>query len=377
MIAFLFIFINRMKDNLLYQIALTLVPNIGSVQARLLLQQLSPKEIFSAKPSTLQKIEGLGEVRVRSIKKFNDFARAEKEIDFIEKYKITPFFITDEHYPRRLLNCYDPPTMLYYRGNADLNASKIIAIVGSRSHTDYGAAITEKLIGALAGTDILIVSGLAYGIDALSHKSALKNKLPTVGVLAHGLDKIYPPENTFMAKEMVQQGGLLTEFVSKTRPDRHNFPSRNRIVAGISDATIVVETDIKGGSMITAELANGYNKDVFAVPGKTTDKKSSGSNHLIKNNKAVLLTDAQQLLEAMGWQEEKKKSGGKKTRDLFIELTKEEKTIVNLLNDSGQLAIDEINHKSGLSSSAVAGAILNLEMQNVIQTLPGKIYKLL
>lgn len=377
MIAFLFIFINRMKDNLLYQIALTLVPNIGSVQARLLLQQLSPKEIFSAKPSTLQKIEGLGEVRVRSIKKFNDFARAEKEIDFIEKYKITSFFITDEHYPRRLLNCYDPPTMLYYRGNADLNASKIIAIVGSRSHTDYGAAITEKLIGDLAGTDILIVSGLAYGIDALSHKSALKNKLPTVGVLAHGLDKIYPPENTFMAKEMVQQGGLLTEFVSKTRPDRHNFPSRNRIVAGISDATIVVETDIKGGSMITAELANGYNKDVFAVPGKTTDKKSSGSNHLIKNNKAVLLTDAQQLLEAMGWQEEKKKSGGKKTRDLFIELTKEEKTIVNLLNDSGQLAIDEINHKSGLSSSAVAGAILNLEMQNVIQTLPGKIYKLL
>ncbi len=377
MIAFLFIFINRMKDNLLYQIALTLVPNIGSVQARLLLQQLSPKEIFSAKPSTLQKIEGLGEVRVRSIKKFNDFSRAEKEIDFIEKFKITPFFITDEHYPRRLLNCYDPPTMLYYRGNADLNASKMIAIVGSRSHTDYGAAITEKLISDLAETDILIVSGLAYGIDALSHKSALKNKLPTVGVLAHGLDKIYPPENTFMAKEMVQHGGLLTEFVSKTRPDRHNFPSRNRIVAGISDATIVIETDIKGGSMITAELANGYNKDVFALPGKTTDKKSSGCNHLIKNNKAVLLTDARQLLESMGWQEEKKKTGGKKTRDLFIELTKEEKTIVNLLNASSQLAIDEINHKSGLSSSAVAGAILNLEMQNVIQTLPGKIYKLL
>ncbi len=366
-----------MKDNLLYQIALTLVPNIGYVHARLLLQQLSPKEVFFAKPSTLQKIEGLGEVRVRSIKKFRDFARAEKEIDFIEKYKITPFFITDENYPRRLLNCYDPPTMLYYRGNACLNTSKIIAIVGSRSHTDYGASVTEKLIGDLAGTDILIISGLAYGIDALSHKSALKNKLPTVGVLAHGLDKIYPPQNTAMAKEMVQHGGLLTEFVSETRPDRHNFPSRNRIVAGISDATIVVETDIKGGSMITAELANGYNKDVFAVPGKTTDKKSSGCNHLIKNNKAVLLTDARQLLEAMGWQEEKKKTAGKKTRDLFIELNKEEKTIVDQLSASGQLAIDELNHRSGLSSSAVASAILNLEMQNVIQTLPGKIYKML
>ena len=374
---FFFIFINHMKDNLLYQIALTLVPNIGYVHARLLLQQLSPKEVFFAKPSTLQKIEGLGEVRVRSIKKFRDFARAEKEIDFIEKYKITPFFITDENYPRRLLNCYDPPTMLYYRGNACLNTSKIIAIVGSRSHTDYGASVTEKLIGDLAGTDILIISGLAYGIDALSHKSALKNKLPTVGVLAHGLDKIYPPQNTAMAKEMVQHGGLLTEFVSETRPDRHNFPSRNRIVAGISDATIVVETDIKGGSMITAELANGYNKDVFAIPGKTTDKKSSGCNHLIKNNKAVLLTDARQLLEAMGWQEEKKKTAGKKTRDLFIELNKEEKTIVDLLSASGQLAIDELNHRSGLSSSAVASAILNLEMQNVIQTLPGKIYKML
>lgn len=374
---FFFIFINHMKDNLLYQIALTLVPNIGYVHARLLLQQLSPKEVFFAKPSTLQKIEGLGEVRVRSIKKFRDFARVEKEINFIEKYKITPLFITDKNYPRRLLNCYDPPTMLYYRGNASLNTSKIIAIVGSRSHTDYGASVTEKLIADLAGTDILIISGLAYGIDALSHKSALKNKLPTVGVLAHGLDKIYPPQNTAMAKEMVQHGGLLTEFVSETRPDRHNFPSRNRIVAGISDATIVVETDMKGGSMITAELANGYNKDVFAIPGKTTDKKSSGCNHLIKNNKAVLLTDARQLLEAMGWQEEKKKTAGKKTRDLFIELNKEEKTIVDLLSASGQLAIDELNHRSGLSSSAVASAILNLEMQNVIQTLPGKIYKML
>lgn len=365
-----------MKNDLLYQIALTLIPNIGCVHARLLLQNMSAEEIFKSKTSLLQKIEGLGEVRVRSIFNFKDFSRAEKEIGFIEKYKITPLFISHKNYPQRLLNCYDPPTILYYRGNADLNTSRIIAVVGSRMHTDYGKSLTDKMVEDLADSGVLIVSGLAYGIDAVAHKAALKNSLPTVGVLAHGLDKIYPAENTSMAKEMVKHGGLLTEFMTQTKPDRHNFPSRNRIVAGMSDATIVIETDIKGGSLITAELANGYNKDVFAIPGKTTDKKSSGCNHLIKSNKAILLTDAQQLLETMGW-DDTKKPQKKKNRELFIELTKDEKIIVDLLNDEGQLGIDEINFRSGLSSSAVAVAILNLEMQNVIQTLPGKIYKLL
>ena len=366
-----------MKNDLLYQIALTQVPNIGCVFARLLLQTMSAAEIFSSKKTTLQKIEGLGEVRVKSILNFKDFSRAEQEIEFIEKYKISPLFITDENYPQRLLNCYDPPTILYYRGNANLNASKIIAVVGSRTHTDYGKQLTEKLLQDFSGTGILVVSGLAYGIDALSHKAALKNSLPTVGVLAHGLDKIYPYENTAMAKEMINHGGLLTEFMTKTKPDRHNFPSRNRIVAGMSDATIVIETDVKGGNMITAELANGYNKDVFAIPGKTTDKKSSGCNHLIRNNKAILLTDAQQFLETMGWSESSKKAGKKKNRELFIELTAEEKIIYDLLNQNDQLGIDEINLRSGLSSSNVAVAILNLEMQNLIQTLPGKMYKLL
>lgn len=366
-----------MTDDLLYRIAVTLIPNIGCIHARLLLQHMAPQEIFSAKTSALQKIEGLGEKRINSIKKFNEFKRAESEIEFLSKYKITPLFITDDAYPQRLLNSYDPPVMLYYRGTADMNTSRVVAIVGSRSHTEYGRLLTEQLVEGLSGTGALIVSGLAYGIDALSHKAALKNNLSTVGVLAHGLDKIYPSENTAMAKEMIQQGGLLTEFMAKTKPDRHNFPSRNRIVAGMSDAVIVVETDIKGGSMITAELANGYNKDVFAFPGKITDKKSAGCNHLIKNNKAVLLSNAAHLLEAMGWDEHKKKPAAKRTRELFIELTADEKAVVNMLNEAGQLDIDEINIRSGLSSSAVAVAILNLEIQNVVQALPGKIYKLL
>jgi DNA processing protein len=365
-----------MNPSLLYQIALTLIPNIGAVYAKLILQHLDVEEVFTAKKSSLLKIEGLGEVRAKSIVTFNNFARAEKEMEFIEKYKINPLFITNDQYPKRLLNCYDAPTMLYYRGNADLNTSKIIAVVGSRTHTDYGKIVIENLLQPLSHSGILVVSGLAYGIDAIAHKTALKNQLQTVGVLGHGLDKIYPAENTEMAKEMLQHGGLLTEFMTKTKPDRHNFPARNRVVAGISDAVIVVETDIKGGSIITAELANGYNKDVFAFPGKINDKKSSGCNHLIKNNKAVLLTDAQQLLEAMGW-EENKKLIKKKPREFFIELSGDEKIIVEILKTADQTSIDELNFRSGLSSSAVAVAILNLEMQNIIQSLPGKMYRLL
>ncbi|MFV0606611.1 MAG: DNA-processing protein DprA [Niabella sp.] len=364
-----------MKERLLHQIALTLIPNIGCVQARLLLQQMDAEEIFTAKKNSLLKIEGLGEVRANSIVKFNQFEKAEKEIAFIEKYNITPLFITDNDYPQRLLNCYDPPTMLYYKGGTNLNTSKIIAVVGSRVHTDYGKTLVEKLIGDLAGSDIVVVSGLAYGIDALSHKASLKNKLQTVGVLAHGLDKIYPAENTAMAKEMVSLGGLVTEFMSQKKPDRHNFPSRNRIVAGMSDAVIVVETDIKGGSMITAELANGYNKDVFAFPGKITDKKSSGCNHLIKTNKAVLLTDAHHLLETMGWHT--KKDNRKKTKELFVELSSDEKIIVDILKTAESVSIDDINIASGLRGSSVAAAILNLELRNIIQALPGKLYKFL
>lgn len=364
-----------MNNELLYQIALTLIPNIGCVQARNLLEHLEAEEIFKAKKSTLEKMDGLGEVRIKSIKAFANFDWAEKELAFIEKYKIQPLFIGSANYPQRLLNCYDAPILLYYCGNADLNQSKIIAVVGSRTHTDYGRQLTESLIDDLSSENVLIVSGLAYGIDSVAHKASLKNKIPTVGVLAHGLDKIYPSVHTDMAKEMIQQGGLLTEFMTKTKPDRHNFPSRNRIVAGMSDATIVVETDTKGGSMITAELANGYNKDVFAYPGKTTDRKSSGCNHLIKSNKAVLLTDAKQLLETMGWAA--KKTVKKRTKELFITLSDDEKTILGLLSETDPTGIDEINMKSGLSSSTVAVAILNLEMQNIIQALPGKMYKLL
>jgi DNA processing protein len=366
-----------MDTTLLQQIALTFVPNIGAVQARILLDHFGDAgAVFKAKKSTLSLVEGIGEVRAGSIKEFAGFKRAEEEFAFIEKYKITPLFLTAENYPKRLLNCYDPPTLLYYRGNADLNTGRIVAIIGTRSNTEYGKQVTETLVKELEAVNALVVSGLAFGIDGIAHKTALKNNLSTVGVLAHGLDTIYPAQHASLAKEMLKQGGLLTEFTSHTKPDKHNFPTRNRVVAGMSDATIVIETGIKGGSMITAELANGYNKDVFAFPGRTTDSKSAGCNYLIKNNKAMLLTDAQELIEILGW-EEKKKKPAKQQRELFIRLSDDEKIIVAILKEKETVTIDELNMKSNLSSSTVAAATLNLELQGVIASLPGKMYKLL
>jgi DNA processing protein len=364
-----------MYQDLLYQIALTLVPNIGDVHAKNLINIYgSAQNIFKAKRKELESIEGIGTVRAKSIKDFSDFTTSELEIKFIEKYKITPLFITNENYPKRLLNCYDSPSLLFYRGNANLNASKIISIVGTRKNTDYGKIFTEKLVEDLAQENILVVSGLAFGIDTIAHKASLKNNLQTVGVLAHGLDRIYPAQNKPLAKDMIEQGGLLTDFMSNNLPDKQNFPKRNRIVAGMCDALVVVESSIKGGSLITAELANGYNKDVFAIPGKTTDKNSEGCNYLIKQNKALLITNANDLLETMNWKPIEKKK--KPQRELFIELTADEKIIVDILQNQEAVHIDEIYLKSALSSSAVASALLMLEMQNVVISLPGKVYKL-
>jgi len=365
-----------MTDDLLYQIALTMVPNIGPVHAKHLLEKFETAEnIFKASAKALASVESLSAAKANAIKLFDDFTAAEKEIEFLEKYKISALCPKDDKYPQRLLKCYDAPSLLYYRGNADLNASKIINIIGSRNHTDYGRQITDNLIGDLQSIQVLVVSGLAYGIDAIAHKAALQNNLPTVGVLGHGLDTIYPAEHAGLAKQMLQNGGLLTEYRKEAKPDKHNFPRRNRIVAGMADATIVVETAIKGGSMITAELANGYNRDVFAFPGKTTDSKSAGCNHLIKTNKATILTGADQLIEKLGWGNKKVKR--KEQKELFISFPADEQILVDILKQKETMHIDEVFIKSGLNSSTVAAAMLSLEFQNVVGSLPGKLYKLL
>ncbi len=364
-----------MKEDVLYQIALTLIPNIGAVQAKLLLDELGDaKSIFNTSIKQLSAIENIGEIRAKQIKTFADFKKAEDEIALIERNNIETFFITDEHYPKRLLHCYDAPTLLYYKGNINLNASRIISIIGTRNNTDYSRAMIEKLLNDVKEYNPVIVSGLAFGVDSIAHKTALQCSLHTVGVLGNGLHTIYPAQHKSLSKEMLNNGGLLTEFTFAVKPDKHNFPRRNRIVAGMSDATIVVETALKGGSMITAELANNYNRDVFAFPGKTTDAKSAGCNYLIKNNKAILLTDAAQLADELGWQTAPIKK--KIQRELFISLSDDEQKIVNRVKEKDAVHIDELYLQSGLSSSAVAAAILNLELQNIVVSLPGKMYKL-
>lgn len=366
-----------MQNDLLYHIALTMTPHIGEVHARALLDTFgSAEKVFSVKQSKLVRLPGIGIIRAGSIKTFSAFAKAEEELQFIEKYKISVFRYTDSGYPKRLLNCCDAPTLVYFKGIANLNSPKIIAVIGTRSQTDYGKEMTYRIIEDLAAHNVLIVSGLAYGIDTLAHRAAIKNKLTTVGVLAHGLDRIYPASNKSLAKEMMGNGGLLTDFKSGTKPDKQNFPKRNRIVAGMADAVLVMETQINGGSMITAELANGYNKDVFALPGRSTDLKSEGCNYLIRNNKAALISSAKDIIEFMNWEdlrEEKKVI----QKELFVELTEQEKVILDIIREKEPVSIDEITPVCNFSSSLLAGALLNLELQGIITRLPGKQYKLL
>jgi DNA processing protein len=366
-----------MNNDLFYQIALTLIPNVGAVQARLLAEHFGSAEaVFKASAKMLAAVEGIGAVRAAGISQFNEFGPVEEEMAFIEKEQVQPLFFTDRQYPRRLLHCYDAPVLLYYKGNGDLNSQKIVSIIGTRTPSGYGRAIAEQLVAALAPHGVLVVSGLAYGIDAVVHKTAIQNNMATVGVMANGLKTVYPAEHTALVRAMLEQGGVLTEFPGHTKPDRFNFPSRNRIVAGMADATIVVETAVKGGSMITAGLANSYNRDVFAFPGRTTDTRSEGCNELIRSNRAALLTDAGQLLQALGW-EPHKTPVIQQQRTLFLHLTPEEHCITGLLQEKGTATIDEISYHSRLSSSAIAAAILSLEMQQVIATLPGKRYQLL
>lgn len=364
-----------MNNDLLFQLALTIVPNIGDIHAKALVNIYGTAEaVFKAPKAQLENIEGIGSVRARSIKAFNDFVTCEEEIGFIEKYKIKPLFINDDAYPKRLLNCYDSPLLLYYRGNADLNANKFVSVVGTRNHDEYGKQQCEKLVEELREQHIVIVSGLAFGVDTIAHKAALKNGMPTIGVLAHGLDRIYPTQNKNLAKQMTEAGGLLTDFRRGSNPDKQNFPRRNRIVAGMCDALVVVESGARGGSLITAELANSYNKDVFAFPGRATDAKSEGCNYLIKNNKASLITSATDLVELMNWAPKEKKLN--RQRELFIELDADQKVLVNIMQQQDNIQIDELYLKSNLSSSAVAAALLMLEMEGVVTSMPGKVYKM-
>lgn len=364
-------------EELFYRIALTRAEFIGNKTARLLLSKFGSAEaVFNVPEKQLNSIEGLGKERVRSLKRKIDKAAVEKELDFIHRHQIQPLFINDSNYPKLLKECPDAPVMLYFKGSTKLNFSKKIAIVGTRSNTDYGRQMVEDLIaGCKDQIDLAIISGLAFGIDAIAHKTAVKHGLPTIGVLGHGLDRIYPAQNRKLAGDMLLNGGLLTEYPSGTNPDKQNFPQRNRIVAGMADVIVVVETGEKGGSMITAKLACSYNREVVAFPGRSIDNHSAGCNYLIKTNIAGLISNAADLLELMNWKAE---TGEKKViqRKLFETLTPEEKTVIDKLSLEKEIHVDELTLKTGMQDSALASVLLSLELEGLVRSLPGKRYRL-
>lgn len=366
-----------MNPELKYKIALSMLPGIGGILARnLLAYSGSLEEIFKAPLKTLVKIPGIGEVNAQRIRKSNALEKAEKEIEFMEKNSISASFYTDESFPRRLKNCIDAPVLIYTRGKMNLDEQRVISIVGTRNATEYGKQVIDDLVKAFAERSykIVIVSGLAYGIDIHAHRAALKYELPTVGVVAHGLDRLYPALHRDTAKKMQENGGLLSDFPSGTKIDPQNFIKRNRIIAGLADATIVVESAEKGGALITADIASSYNRDVFAYPGRAGDTYSKGCNQLIRNNAADLMEGIDDLEYFMGWEEKEEKQAVQSS--LFIDLNENEQKVVDLLHKEGELFIDQISASLQLPSSRVSALMLGLEFKNVITVLPGKMYRL-
>jgi DNA processing protein len=364
-----------MNEELKYQVAITLIPSIGDVLAKNLISYCgSPEAVFREKAAKLEKIPGIGKFHAKEVISHDVMERAEEEIRFIEKHSIATLFYTDPDYPKRLRQCADSPVLLYYKGNADLNNTKVLSIVGTRNISPYGRKLCDELVSDLSDQNILVVSGMAYGVDICAHKACVQNGISTVGVLAHSLDKLYPAIHRPVAVKMLENGGLLTDFKSGTKPDKENFPKRNRIVAGMADATVVIESATDGGSLITAEIANSYSRDVFAFPGRTEDPFSVGCNKLIKTNKAALIESAADLLYQMGWIETQiKKTNQQK---LFHELNPEEETLVKVLREKGQTHIDELCITSNFSMGKVASLLLTLEFSGILRSLPGKMYEL-
>lgn len=365
---------------LIYNIGITLLPGVGSITAKNLIAYCGSAEaVFSEKRSRLEKIPGVGALSAETISNSaiqkDALERAEEEILFIEKNQVIPLFFTDAIFPKRLKECADSPVMLYTKGAMNLNAERIVSIVGSRKSTAYGKKICEQVIEAFSAYNVLILSGMAYGIDICAHRASIKNNLSTVGVLAHGLDNLYPAEHYNTSEKMLENGGLATEFMSNTKMNPEYFPRRNRIVAGIADATVVIEATVKSGALITAEIANSYDRDVFAVPGRLDDSSSEGCNLLIKANKAMLMQSAEDVIRAMNWDEKSKKITHKQ-QELFTPLSAEEEKLLNILKQKEKAHVDDISHAAGLAMSRTAALLLNLEFSGVIKSLPGKMYVL-
>jgi DNA processing protein len=367
------------NEDLRYLIALTLVPAVGSITARKLIAYTgSAKAVFSEKKSNLQKIPGIGSFLAGSISTEHVLILADKELLFMQRNLVNHLTIFEKGYPERLKHCPDAPLILYFKGKPVFNSKKILSIVGTRNATDYGAEQCRKIIRDLTENDhhVLIVSGLAYGIDVQAHMAALQYGQETVAVLAHGLHTLYPYAHKNLAGRITETGALLTDFCAGDNPERNNFLKRNRIIAGLSDATLVIESGRKGGALITADLAVSYNRDVFAIPGRVNDSMSEGCNMLIKENKAALVESFTDIEYYLGWDTNNKHTQPRQAR-LFEELSDEEQKIVDELNKEERLGPDILSLRTGMPVSKISSVLLNMEFKALVCVLPGNYYRLI
>lgn len=355
------------------RIALTMVDGIGPHLAKNLLSNFgSATEVFSQKRHILKKIQGIGLLTASNIASFKNFDLAKREYHLLQKHNIQPLFYLDKDYPKRLKQAEDAPVIIYLKGEVNLNTKRVIAVVGTRKSTPYGKQFTDDFIASLKPFDVVVISGLAAGTDTNVHKACLRNELSTIGVLGHGFGTIYPQSNKSLALEMTLKGGLITEYTFDTPGNRENFPQRNRIVAAMCDALIVIESGEKGGSLITADLANQYNRDVYALPGKITDTWSKGCNRIIADNQAAIIDNVPNLLKFLGFESDIRKVE-KQQLELFSGLNDDEKVIVHLLQNK-ILGIDDLQYDSGIDVSKLAFLLLDLEFRNIVKCLPGKTY---
>ncbi len=361
-------------DEKLCRLALTQIPQVGTVMAKQLIAHCgSALSVFRNSKKQLLGIPGVGPQIAGHILSGKALIKAEQELKFIEKNEIRMLFFLDKAYPQRLKHQQDSPVMLFYKGNADLNALRVVSVVGTRQPTPSGRINCEKLIEDIRHPNLLVVSGLAYGIDAVAHKKSLELSIPNIAVLGHGLERIYPAAHLPVARQIQECGGLLTEFWSGIGPEKEHFPMRNRIVAGLCDALVVVETAEKGGSIISAELANAYHKDVFAFPGRVTDVKSKGCNLLIKQHKAALIEHGADLIEMMGWEQAAPASV---QTQLFSELSDQEKLLIELFNQEKTLSVDYLSYQCHLTGSQLSAILLELEFKGLLRSLPGNRFTL-
>ena len=362
----------------IHRIALSMLKGIGPVNARSLVAYCGGVDaLFTDRKvrRSLEKVPGIGPTLAASILGSNVQRAAEQELAYVRKHKLRMLFYLDTAYPARLRQCDDAPVLLFLKGEADPSPERTVAIVGTRTPTDAGKLLCEQLVEGLAGSGCTIVSGLAYGIDIVAHRAALRHGLPTIGCVAHGLDKLYPGEHAHTAKEMCAHGGLVSELPSGSSFAPGNFPARNRVIAGLSDCTIVVESGNKGGSLITADIANSYDREVMAFPGRPTDPRSTGCNKLIQDSKAHLITGAEDVLRLMEWLPRPRKAKAEQTA-LFTELLPDEQALVDVIKGRGKVDIDTLCHESRIPSHKAMGLLLNLEFNGVVRALPGKVYAL-